>query len=53
MDEIMPTNEDLSRKLIIQLAPTGMLPRKADTPHVPVTQEEIVEDTYKAYQKGV
>lgn len=49
----MYTDESLSSKLIIQLAPTGMVPGKADTPHVPVTPEEIVEDTLKAYKKGV
>lgn len=30
-----------------------MVPRKSDTPYVPITPEEIVEDTYKAYKKGV
>jgi uncharacterized protein (DUF849 family) len=52
-DGAIKTDENFSRKLIIQLAPTGMVPRKADTPHVPVTPEEIVEDTCQAYQKGV
>jgi uncharacterized protein (DUF849 family) len=39
-------------KLIIQLAPTGMVPTKHDTPLVPITPEEIAEDTYKAYNLG-
>jgi 3-keto-5-aminohexanoate cleavage enzyme len=30
--------------LIINLAPTGMVPTKEHTPHVPVTTEEILED---------
>jgi 3-keto-5-aminohexanoate cleavage enzyme len=40
-------------KLIIKLAPTGMIPTKQDTSHVPTTPEEIAEDTYKAYRLGV
>ena len=40
-------------KVIIQLAPTGMIPTKDITPHVPVTADEIADDTYAAYQLGV
>jgi 3-keto-5-aminohexanoate cleavage enzyme len=40
-------------KLIIKLAPTGMIPMKGDTPYVPLTPQEIAEDTYKAYNLGV
>lgn len=39
-------------KLIITLAPTGMIPTKIETPHVPVTPKEIAEDTYQAYKLG-
>ena len=39
-------------KLIITLAPTGMIPRKEDTPYVPLTAEEIAKDTYEAYKLG-
>lgn len=39
--------------LIIKLAPTGMIPRKEDTPHVPITAEEIIRDTCEAYRLGV
>lgn len=39
-------------KLIIQLAPTGMIPNKYDTPHIPITPEEIASDVYKAYNLG-
>jgi 3-keto-5-aminohexanoate cleavage enzyme len=45
-------NGELSQKLIIQLAPTGMVPTKADTPNVPVTPDEIRDDTYRAYKLG-
>jgi 3-keto-5-aminohexanoate cleavage enzyme len=40
-------------KLIITLAPTGMIPTKTETPHVPITPEEIAQDTYEAYKQGV
>ncbi|MHA2060672.1 MAG: 3-keto-5-aminohexanoate cleavage protein [Candidatus Sifarchaeia archaeon] len=39
-------------KLIIKLAPTGMIPRKEDTPFVPITAEEIIKDTCEAYKLG-
>jgi len=39
-------------RLIIELAPTGMIPTKSDNPHVPVTPEEIVRDALEAYQLG-
>lgn len=46
-------NGELPQRLIIQLAPTGMVPTKKDTPYVPITPDEIAEDTYRAYQLGV
>jgi uncharacterized protein (DUF849 family) len=39
--------------LIIQLAPTGMIPQKSDNPHVPITPEEIAEDVLRCYKLGV
>lgn len=30
------------RKLIVNLAPTGMIPTKEMTPHVPVSPQEII-----------
>jgi 3-oxoadipate:acetyl-CoA acetyltransferase len=39
-------------KLIITLAPTGMIPTKKQTPHVPITPDEIAEDAYEAYKLG-
>ncbi len=39
-------------KLIITLAPTGMIPTKTQTPYVPITPEEIAADTYEAYKLG-
>lgn len=39
--------------LIINLAPTGMVPTRAQTPHVPLTAEEIVADVALCAQHGV
>jgi len=39
--------------LIINFAPTGMIPTKAMTPYVPVTVNEIVEDVHEAYEIGI
>jgi len=39
-------------KLIIKLAPTGMIPTKDQTKHIPITPKEIAEDAYKAYRLG-
>jgi 3-keto-5-aminohexanoate cleavage enzyme len=39
-------------KLIITVAPTGSVPRKKDTPHVPVTPDEIAEAAYLCEQEG-
>jgi 3-keto-5-aminohexanoate cleavage enzyme len=34
------------------VAPTGSVPRKKDTPHVPVTPDEIAETAYRCEQEG-
>jgi uncharacterized protein (DUF849 family) len=39
-------------KLIINLAPTGMIPTKEMTPHVPVSPEEIVADVLACAKLG-
>ena len=39
--------------LIINFTPTGMIPTKKMTPHVPVTITEIVEDVHKAVEIGL
>jgi len=39
-------------KLVITVAPTGSVPRKKDTPHVPVTPDEIAETAYLCEQEG-
>jgi len=39
-------------KLIINVAVTGMVHRKADVPALPITPDEIAEDCYQCYQLG-
>ena len=39
--------------LIINFTPTGMIPTKAMTPHVPVSVPEIVEDVHRAVEIGI
>jgi 3-keto-5-aminohexanoate cleavage enzyme len=39
--------------LIVNFAPTGMIPTKAMTPHVPVSVDEIVEDVHEALEIGI
>jgi 3-keto-5-aminohexanoate cleavage enzyme len=40
-------------KLVINFAPTGMIPTKEMTPFVPVTVSEIVEDVHEAWEIGI
>jgi len=42
----------LTDKLIINAALTGMVPTKADTPHLPVTPEEIAADARRCRDAG-
>lgn len=43
----------MAEKLIINFAPTGMIPTKEMTPFVPVTVSEIVEDVHQAWEIGI
>ncbi len=40
-------------KYILNLTPTGMIPTKEMTPHVPVTPNEIIEDVLRAASLGI
>jgi uncharacterized protein (DUF849 family) len=42
----------MSQAAIITVAITGALPRKAQTPAVPVTPQEQIESTHEAYEAG-
>ena len=40
-------------KLVINLAPTGMIPTKKMTEFVPVSASEVVEDVHEAWEIGI
>lgn len=40
-------------KIIVNFTPTGMVPTKRDTPHVPVSPQEIIEEVHAAYELGI
>lgn len=40
-------------KVVINFCPTGMVPQKDNTPHVPISPEEIIEQTHEAYELGI
>jgi uncharacterized protein (DUF849 family) len=42
----------MNKKLIINFTPTGAVPTKKMTPHVPISPEEICNDTIEAYKLG-
>ncbi|NVJ99186.1 MAG: 3-keto-5-aminohexanoate cleavage protein [Alphaproteobacteria bacterium] len=39
--------------LVINLAPTGMIPRKEDNEHTPISSDEIVEDVISCAEVGI
>ncbi|NLE94104.1 MAG: 3-keto-5-aminohexanoate cleavage protein [Dehalococcoidia bacterium] len=39
--------------LIVNFTPTGMIPTREMTPHVPITVSEIVEDVHQAVEVGI
>jgi 3-oxoadipate:acetyl-CoA acetyltransferase len=39
--------------LIINFCPTGMIPTKAMTPHVPISPAEVIDDACRALERGV
>ena len=42
-----------SNKFPLSFCPTGMVPQKADTPHIPITPEEIAEQVHQVSQIGI
>jgi 3-keto-5-aminohexanoate cleavage enzyme len=43
----------MEENLIIDFTPTGMIPTKRLTPHVPVSSAEIIEDVLRVYELGI
>lgn len=40
-------------KIVVNFTPTGMLPFKKDSPYVPISSREIIEDVKAAYELGI
>lgn len=43
----------MSNKIIVNFCPTGMIPNKVDTQHVPISPEEIIEQVHESYEIGI
>lgn len=43
----------MAKNLIINFTPTGMIPTKKITPHVPISVSEIIEDVHEAWEIGI
>ena len=43
----------MKKRIIINFCPTGMVPQKSMTPHVPISPSEIIEQTHEAYELGI
>lgn len=43
----------MKNDVIINFTPTGMIPTKEMTPHVPISVSEIVEDVHRATEIGI
>ncbi|MBC3757722.1 3-keto-5-aminohexanoate cleavage protein [Hyunsoonleella sp. SJ7] len=43
----------MKNEFILNFTPTGMIPTKEMTPHVPISVSEIVEDVHKASEIGI
>jgi 3-keto-5-aminohexanoate cleavage enzyme len=43
----------MPKKVIINLTPTGMIPTKSMTPHVPITPKEIIAEVLRCAKLGV
>jgi uncharacterized protein (DUF849 family) len=49
----MPPRRAVEQSLILNLAPTGMVPTRSMSPHVPLQPEEIVADVLRAADAGI
>ena len=47
----MPSPHVTEQPLILNLAPTGMVPTRSMSPHVPLQPDEIVADVLRALQR--
>jgi len=42
----------MNRKVIITVAPTGSMPTRKNNPNLPITPEEVAEETRRSYEAG-
>ncbi len=42
----------MSRKVVVTVAPTGSVTTRQETPYLPITPQEVVEETVRAYNAG-
>jgi uncharacterized protein (DUF849 family) len=47
------TKEQSKEDLIVNFAPTGLIPTKDLNPNVPISPEEIIEQVHEAYEIGI
>jgi 3-keto-5-aminohexanoate cleavage enzyme len=45
--------DNFSAPLIVNFTPTGMIPTRAMTPHVPLQVQEIIEQVHEAHEIGI
>ncbi|WP_051316098.1 3-keto-5-aminohexanoate cleavage protein [Algoriphagus vanfongensis] len=43
----------MNNKVLVNFCPTGMIPQKGQTPFVPISPQEIIEQTHEAYELGI
>lgn len=43
----------MKKRIIINFCPTGMVPTKEMTPHIPISPDEIIEQTHQAFELGI
>lgn len=43
----------MKKKIVVNFCPTGMVPQKQNTPHIPISPQEIIEQTHEAYEIGI
>ncbi len=49
----MSQNQADIQDLIINFTPTGMIPTRKMTPHIPISTAEVVEDVHRAVELGI
>lgn len=43
----------MKSKILVNFCPTGMIPQKSQTPFVPISPQEVIEQTHEAYEIGI